>query len=309
MEMDQKNRADGFVAKLGGVTKRYGDVVALDRIDLELRAGELLALLGPNGAGKTTSVRMLLGLSKPDSGTARVFGLDPRIPANRVRTGAILQTGSVPSTLKVGELIEMFSAYYPRPMGKGAVIRAAGLEGIDHRRFADLSGGQKQRTLFALSLCGDPDLLVLDEPTVGLDVEARRGLWEQIRGFIRAGKSILLTTHYLDEADSLADRVMVINGGRIVAAGSPTEIKSKAADRKIRCVTKIDLRLIQQMAGVISAKRDGDVTEILTAVAERVVSDLLKGDSELTGLEVTGAGLEEAFISLTKQVDSIEEVA
>ena len=295
------------IATLSGVSKRYGKIVALDSIDLEIRPGELLALLGPNGAGKTTSVRMLLGLSKPDSGTARVFGLDPRVPANRVRTGAMLQTGNVPATLKAGELIEMFSSYYPKPMAKAAVIRAAGLEGIDHRKFADLSGGQKQRTLFALSLCGDPDLLVLDEPTVGLDVEARRGLWEQIRGYIRSGKSILLTTHYLEEADALADRIIVINRGVIVAEGSPTEIKSKAAGRKIRCVTSIDPMQIRQMSGVTSAKRDGEVTVILTSIAERIVFELLKGDPAMTGLEITGAGLEEAFLNLTKQVDSIEQ--
>ena len=215
-------------AQLTNVTKTYGPVVALDDLTLDIRPGELLALLGANGAGKTTAVRLILGLSKPTRGTVRVFGRDPRDAANRVRTGAMLQVAKVPETLKVREHIDLFSAYYPNPLPREEVIAAAGLTGLEDRKFGDLSGGQRQRVLFALAICGNPDLLILDEPSVGLDVEARRALWRQIRLFIARGRSVLLTTHYLDEADALANRIVVIDRGAIVAEGTPAEIKRLA---------------------------------------------------------------------------------
>jgi ABC-2 type transport system ATP-binding protein len=216
-------------AQLANVTKRFGATVALDDLTLAIEPGELVALLGPNGAGKTTAVRLLLGLTSPDSGIARVFGADPRDAANRIRTGAMLQVARVPETLRVREHIDLFSSYYPNPLPLGEVIAAAGLEGIERKKFGDLSGGQKQRVLFAIAICGNPDLIALDEPTAGLDVEARRALWTQIRAFVARGKSVLLTTHYLDEADALANRIVVIDKGRIVAEGSPNEIKHGAA--------------------------------------------------------------------------------
>ncbi|HEX8151589.1 MAG TPA: ABC transporter ATP-binding protein [Thermoanaerobaculia bacterium] len=215
-------------ASLAQVTKRYGSTVALDAIDFHIKPGELVALLGANGAGKTTAVRLLLGLASPTSGIARVFGQDPRDAVNRRRTGAMLQIGKVPDTLKVREHIDLFSSYYPDPMPRAEVIEAAGLSGLEARKYGDLSGGQKQRVLFALAICGNPELLILDEPTVGLDVEARRALWRQIRLFIARGRSILLTTHYLDEAEALANRIVVIDKGTVVAEGTPAEIKRRA---------------------------------------------------------------------------------
>lgn len=211
------------------VIKNYGPVEALRGLDLDIRPGELLALLGANGAGKTTAVRMLLGLAKPTSGEVRVFGLDPRDAVNRVRTGAMLQVARVPETLRVREHIHLFSSYYPNPMPMAEVIEAAGLQGLEKRKFGELSGGQQKRVLFALALCGDPELLVLDEPTVGLDVEARRALWKQIRAFIARGRSVLLTTHYLAEAEALASRVVVIHKGTVVREGTPSQIKGDAA--------------------------------------------------------------------------------
>src|SRR5438270_3668016 len=207
-------------ATLANVTKSYGPIVALNDVSLDIHPSELTALLGPNGARKTTAVRLLLGLAAPSTGIARVFNADPRDAANRTRTGAMLQVGRVPETLRVREHLDVFSSYYPSPMPRAKVVAAAGLTGIESRKFGELSGGQKQRVLFALAICGNPDLLILDEPTVGLDVEARRSLWTQIRRFIDGGRSILLTTHYLAEADALADRIIVLDHGRVVADGA-----------------------------------------------------------------------------------------
>ncbi len=173
-----------IVASLEGVNKNYGSVRALRGVDFRVRAGEVVALLGPNGAGKTSAVKLLLGLLQPDSGKARVFGGDPTNPENRIRAGAMLQVGRVPETLRVREHIDLFSTYYPKPMALADVLAAAGLEKLSNRKFGDLSGGQRQRVLFALAICGDPDLLFLDEPTVGLDVEARRMLWDEIRRMV-----------------------------------------------------------------------------------------------------------------------------
>jgi ABC-2 type transport system ATP-binding protein len=216
-------------AQFSGVTKNYGPIEALRGLDLSIRPGELLALLGANGAGKTTAVRLLLGLAKPTSGEVRVFGGDPRDAANRARTGAVLQIARVPETLRVREHIHLFSSYYPNPLPIGDVIEAAGLTGLERRKYGELSGGQQKRVLFALAICGNPDLLILDEPTTGLDVESRRAMWKQIRAFIAGGRSVLLTTHYLAEAEALANRVVVIHRGVVVAEGTPQEIKGDAA--------------------------------------------------------------------------------
>lgn len=216
-------------AQFTHVKKNYGMVEALRGLDLTIRPGELVALLGANGAGKTTAVRTLLGLSKPTSGEVRVFGGDPREARSRTRMGAVLQVARVPETLRVREHIHLFSSYYPNPRPIDEVIAAAGLEGLEKRKFGQLSGGQQKRVLFALALCGNPDLLVLDEPTTGLDVEARRALWKQIRAFISGGRSVLLTTHYLAEAEALANRVVVIHKGVVMAEGTPQEIKGDAA--------------------------------------------------------------------------------
>ena len=216
-------------AQFTRVTKNYGSIEALRGLDLTIRPGELVALLGANGAGKTTAVRALLGLSKPTSGEVRIFGGDPRDARTRARIGAVLQIARVPETLRVREHIHLFSSYYPNPRPIEEVIEAAGLQGLEKRKFGELSGGQQKRVLFALALCGNPDLLVLDEPTVGLDVEARRSLWKQIRVFLAGGRSVLLTTHYLAEAEALADRVVVIHKGVVMAEGTPQEIKGDAA--------------------------------------------------------------------------------
>ncbi|MDQ6801777.1 MAG: ABC transporter ATP-binding protein [Acidobacteriota bacterium] len=289
-------------AELRGVTKRFARTVALNDVSLAIQPGELVALLGPNGAGKTTAVRLLLGLTRLDSGSASVFGLDPRRSGNRIHTGAMLQVGKVPETLRVREHIELFSSYYPDPLPRAEIVEIAGLRGLENRLFGEISGGQKQRLLFALAICGNPDLLILDEPTVGLDVDARRGIWEEIRRFVARGGAVLLTTHYLEEADSLADRIIVIDRGRIVAEGTPAEIKARVSGKRIRCSTALPPQELTTLPFVTNVTRDGAVTEVLTSNSEAVVRELLARDRTLSNLEVTSAGLEEAFLTLTREV-------
>lgn len=289
-----------IVAHLEGVNKNYGNVRALHGVNFKVRAGEVVALLGPNGAGKTTAVKLLLGLMQPNSGKVRVFGGDPTNPENRMKTGAMLQVGRVPETLRVREHIDLFSSYYQRQLSLAEVLSAAGLDKLSNRKYGELSGGQKQRVLFALAICGDPDLLVLDEPTVGLDVEARRMLWEEIRRLVRRGKTVLLTTHYLQEADALADRIAVIHQGEIIAKGMPSEIKAKNSGKRIRCVTTLSLSGLRQLRGVTEVREDREAVEILASEAESIVREILERDPGVSGLEITSAGLEEAFLALTQ---------
>ncbi len=288
------------IASMRGVSKRYGPVPALDDLSMDLRPSEVVALLGPNGAGKTTAVRLLLGLLSPNTGSVRVQGRDPRERLARVHTGAMLQVSKVPETLKVREHIDLFRSYYPRPLSAIDVVRIAGLEGLENRLFGKLSGGQKQRVLFGLACCGNPDLLILDEPTVGMDIETRRGLWEQVRSLARQGKTVLLTTHYLEEADALASRIVVLNQGRIAAQGTPAEIKAKVSGRKIRCVTRLEAESLREMEAVSGVEKDREATVVLTAHAEYVIREMLAKDATLHSLEITSAGLEEAFLALTR---------
>jgi len=288
------------VATFESVSKNYGNVRALADFNFEVRAGELVALLGPNGAGKTTAIRLLLGLAKPNAGRMTVFGGDPASVETHVRVGAMMQVGRVPETLRVREHVDLFSSYYPNPLPISETLAIAGLEQLKDRKFGLLSGGQKQRVLFALAICGNPDLLFLDEPTVGLDVEARHLLWDEIRSLLRRGKTVVLTTHYLEEADALADRIVVINKGRIIAEGTPAEIKSRTAGKRIRCVTELPLDVIRKMAAVADVQTDREAVVIQTSQPENVLRQLLQLDLEISGIEVSSAGLDEAFLALTR---------
>jgi ABC-2 type transport system ATP-binding protein len=296
------------VAELRDAIKTFGKVRALDGVSLAVGQGETVALLGPNGAGKTTAILLLLGLRRPTSGSAKLFGRDPRDRASRLRTGVMLQESGVPDTLKVGEVIELFRRLYPQPLTVAAALAAAGLERQATALVTGLSGGQRQRLYFALAIVGDPDLLFLDEPTVGLDVEARRAFWTVIAEKARQGRAVLLTTHYLEEADALADRVVMIGRGRVIAEGTPAEIKSRVVGRKIRCRTALPLAEIAALPGVRDVRRQDELTEVFAAEAERTVFELLSRDPSLSALEVRGADLEEAFLSLTNS-DNPEEVA
>ena len=287
------------IAALVGVHKSYGKVEALRDLSLALYPGEIVAVLGPNGAGKSTAVRLLLGLTTPNAGTARIFGQDPRRAVARTRIGAMLQVASVPKTLKVREHIDLFRSYYPAPLAYAEVVRIAQLEGIEERQFEQLSGGQKQRLLFGLAVCGDPEIVFLDEPTVGLDVEARRSLWEAVRGLAAQGKTVLLTTHYLEEADALASRIVVVDKGRVVREGTPAEIKSRTAARKIRCVTSLTAEELWVVPGVVAVEQSAGSTCVTAGNVEAALRYMLAADSGLSGLEVVAPGLEEAFLALT----------
>ncbi len=287
------------IASLRSVTKKFGQQIALDRLTLALRRGEVVALLGPNGAGKTTAVRLLLGLSQVTSGEVRIFGGNPRDRASRLRLGAMLQVGRMPETLRVREHLELFSSYYANPRPLEELLVVAGLEGLEDKLFGTLSGGQKQRVLFALALCGDPDFICLDEPTLGMDVEARRAMWEQVRKLAARGKTILLTTHYLEEADSLASRIVVIQRGKVIAEGTPQELKTANGSRSIRCTTSLPASFVSELPGVASVDQDGNTMLVRTHTPEVVLRAMLAHDAALSGLEVRAAALEDAFLALT----------
>jgi ABC-2 type transport system ATP-binding protein len=304
--------AHDTIASLTHITKRYGNsVLALDDLSLSLRRGEIVALLGPNGAGKSTAVKLMMGLSSPTSGSVRIFGADPRQTATRLRTGVMLQVGKAPEMLRVREQVNIFRGYYPNPMAYADIVHAAGLQGIEERMFGQLSGGQKQRTLFALALAGDPDLIFLDEPTVGLDIEARRGMWAQIRSLAARGKTVLLTTHYLEEADALSHRIVVINKGRVVCEGTPAEVKSLGSAtagnstgrnlKIIRCATSLATATILAIPGVTGAEISGTLTKITSTQPEATLRELLALDLSLHSLEVQSPALEDAFLALTAE--------
>jgi ABC-2 type transport system ATP-binding protein len=277
----RNERAHEQVAQFESVSKSFGAVHALTDFTFSVRAGQLTALLGPNGAGKTTAIKLLLGLLRPAAGKVSVFGGNPSDTATHMRVGAMLQVGRVPETLRVREHLDLFSSYYPRPLRMAEALAIAGIEDIANRKFGDLSGGQKQRVLFALAICGDPDLLFLDEPTVGLDVEARHLLWQEIRAMLGRGKTVVLTTHYLEE-------------------GTPAEIKARTGGKRIRCVTQVSHSLIRAIPGVVEVQSDRDALIIQTTDAEGVLRALFSLDLDISNLEVTSAGLEEAILALTR---------
>jgi ABC-2 type transport system ATP-binding protein len=298
-------RGGGVVlARLSGVHKRYGKVQALRGVDLELRGGELLALLGPNGAGKTTAIALLLGLLRADSGTVELFGADPQDIAARRSIGVMLQDASLPPTLKVGELLRLAASYYPAPRGVVESAELAGVADLLQRPYAKLSGGQQRRVQFALALCGRPRLLFLDEPTVGMDLQARQKLWSAIRALVADGCAVVLTTHYLEEAEALASRVCVMAHGRIISEGSVDALRARVALKRVRCSSRLDVASVAAWPEVVEARMDGDRLWMSTAHAEALLRRLLAADDQLDALEVQAAGLAEAFTELTDAADS-----
>ena len=297
------NRVDmASVAQLRGVTKFYGKQRVLDRISLDVRAGEVTALLGPNGAGKTTCVGIITGRLAAASGEALLFGLDPKRPAARARMGVVLQSAGLPDMLSVGELVTLQSGYYRRPREISETLALAGLDGLEDRRAGKLSGGQQRRLHYALAICGKPDLLVLDEPTTGLDHEARRRLWKTVREEADSGTAVLLTTHYLEEADALADRIVVIDEGRVVADDSPAGIKAKVAGATLRCRTSLSDSRLAALPGVRRVSRSGAAANLLVADGTSAVRALLAADPGLADLTISAASLEDALAAVAAQL-------
>ena len=286
-------------AELIDATKKYGEVDALKGVTIRIELGEVVAMLGPNGAGKTTSISLLLGLRKPTSGKALLLGLDPTNLQARSRVGVMLQESGVPAMLKVREIVDLFRSYYPKPLPRDGAIAIAGLEEKADALVRELSGGQRQRLYFALAVCGDPDVLFLDEPTVGMDVEGRRSFIERIADFARRGRTVVLTTHYLEEADQLAKRVIVIDRGVVIVDAPPAEIKSKVAGKRVRfnapVLTEKDLDGLPVTAVTI---KDHSV-QLLTNQPESVLRELFRRGVDISDLEVAGADLEDAFIAMT----------
>ena len=286
--------------ELLGAHKTFGPVQALQGIDLAVYPGETVALLGPNGAGKTTAISLMLGLRAPSSGTATLFGRDPREPRSRTRIGVMLQESGVPHTLKVREVAEMFRRLYPQPHSVAEALHIAQLDDKANSLVANLSGGQRQRLYFALAIIGNPDVLFLDEPTVALDVEARHAFWEQVSGMVGAGKTVVLTTHYIEEADALADRIVVIDKGVIVAEGSPIAIKARVGGKRVRFrAPGLTNAALQRLPEAERTSRVGDMIEIITLQPEALLATLFAQGIALSELEVVGAGLEAAFRAIT----------
>lgn len=302
----------GFLVQLDDAHKRYGEVAALKGVDLHLGAGEVLALLGANGAGKSTAIALLLGLSKPDAGGAALFGLAPETLSTRQRIGVMLQSAGIPDNLRVDELLDLTRSYYPAPRALADCVAFAGLEGLLDRRYGRLSGGQQRRVQFALAICGKPEVLFLDEPTTGLDIDARQRMWATIRQLVSEGTGVLLTTHYLEEAEALAQRVVVLNRGRVAAAGTMQEIRAHVSQRRIRCLSSLDIAMVAAWPGVQDAVRGHDGNperiEILTDNAETVLRRMLAEDAALGDIEIQRAGLADAFLELTRD-DAHKEAA
>lgn len=289
------------LAKLDNVSKRYGKLTALDKLSLSVNAGEILALLGPNGAGKTTAVSLLLNLITADAGQVTLFDRSPQELAARQRIGVMLQSAELPETLRVSELIALTQSYYPSKRPLAEVCHMAGIADLLQPPYGKLSGGQQRRVQFALAICAKVEILFLDEPTVGLDIEAREAMWETLRMLVAEGCAIVLTTHYLDEAEALADRVMVIAQGAVVAEGSVEAIRSRVSLRRIRCVTRLSAATVGQWPGIASVILDGQYLTIQTQDAESVTRQLLNEDTTLDQLEIKRAGLAEAFMELTRE--------
>jgi ABC-type multidrug transport system ATPase subunit/peptidoglycan/LPS O-acetylase OafA/YrhL len=291
----------GPVAQLRSITKKFGNTTALASVDLELRRGELLAVLGPNGAGKTSAINLWLGLIEADAGEVTLLGGSPLDIERRRGLGVMMQDVEMYKELRVRELIALSSSYYPDPLSVDETLRRAGIEALAERRYGKLSGGQKRQAQFAVAICGRPQVLFLDEPTVGLDVKARETLWANVRTLLAEGCSIVLTTHYLEEAEALATRVAVLAKGRVIASGSVQDMRSLVARRQINCETTLTPEEVRTWPYVIEVTHERTRLNIVATDAEAVVRRLLAADPALCRLEVREAGLTEAFNELTKE--------
>ena len=284
------------------VSKSYGDVRAVDGLTLALRPGETVALLGPNGAGKSTTLDLLLGLRQPDGGTVRLFGGSPREAIVAGRVGAMLQSGGLMEEVTVVELVRLACALHPRPYKVSDVLARAGVAQIADRKVNKLSGGQAQRVRFALATAGDSALIVLDEPTTGMDVTTRQAFWATMREQADQGRTVLFATHYLEEADAIADRVLVLHRGRLLADGTAAEIKAKAGARRISfdLADEIDEAPLRSLPFLTSIDVSGQTVRIQSSDADATVHALYGLGLYPRNLEVAGLGLEQAFVAITE---------
>jgi ABC-2 type transport system ATP-binding protein len=285
---------------LSRLAKSYGAVRAVRGVDLTIAPGETVALLGPNGAGKTTTIDMMLGLIRPDEGTVSIFGAPPSVAVRSGWVGGMLQTGSPLDHLRVREIVTLMASYYPDPLPVDEVLQTAGAAEFARQWTTRLSGGQAQRLRFAAALVGNPDLLLLDEPTAALDVEGRRAFWQTMRAVTEQGKTVVFATHYLEEADAYADRIVLLAHGQVVADGPATEIKAQAGSRTIRATLPgVDVAALSSLPGVRTAQRHGDAVVLTCTDADAALPALLTACPATRDIEVAGGSLEEAFLELT----------
>jgi ABC-2 type transport system ATP-binding protein len=285
-------------ARAQGATKRFGGNVALDGVDLEVRAGELVGLLGPNGAGKSTLVGLLTGSRRPTSGRVELCGGDPRDPRSRRTLGVTPQETGLPASLRVGEVVDFVRAHFPHPLARADLLDRFGLGGLERRQAGGLSGGQKRRLAVALAFAGRPEIVFLDEPTTGLDVGARRDLWEAIRAFHADGGTVVLTSHYLEEIEALAKRVVVLAEGRVLADDSVDTVRGLVGLRRVSLTSAVPMTDLD-LDGLVSVERVGDRLHLLTPDADRMVRLLVANQVPFRDLEVRPTSLEEAFLTLT----------
>ena len=288
--------------EFSAVSRRFGATTALDDVSLEIAVGETVALLGPNGAGKSTAINLMLGLLRSTSGQVRTLGVEPAEAVATGRIGSMLQTAGLPINTLVGELVEFARALYPHPLPFDDVLERAGLVDLQRRRVDTLSGGETQRVRFALAIAGDPELVFLDEPTVAMDVESRRAFWGDMRRFAAEGRTVLFATHYLDEADQVADRIVVLDHGRIVADGTSASIKAGVADRRVRFTLRGSADAtasLRTLDGVDEMSATGTDIVLITRDADATVRALVGRGVPFENLEVSGASLETAFLALT----------
>jgi len=283
------------LARTTEVSRRYGAVLALDGVSVDVPRGQLLGLLGPNGAGKSTLLQLLSGLRRPTSGTVELFGGDPREPGRRRLLGITPQETGLPPTLKVREVVDFVGRHFVDPVPRAELLERFGLSAVAARQTGGLSGGQKRRLAVALAFAGRPELVLLDEPTTGLDVDARRAVWSGIRGFHSEGGTVVLTSHYLEEVEALAERVIVIDHGRVRADAGTGELRSLVHARRVR----LSATELPPLTGVERSSSSGDRHELWVSDSDALVRDLVQSGIAFRDLEVSTASLEEAFLALT----------
>ena len=284
-----------ILARTVDVTRRYGDVLALDRVSLDIRAGELVGLLGPNGAGKSTLINLFVGLRRQTSGTVELLGGSPQDPLVRRGIGVTPQETGLPESLRVGEIVDFVSSHFPEKTNKGELLARFGLDDLVKRQIGGLSGGQKRRLAVTLAFAGNPRMVFLDEPTTGLDVEARRTLWDGIKDFHDGGGTVLLTSHYLEEVEALAKRVVVVGHGRVLADDTVQAVRDMVGVRRVSLVAEN----LPELPGVLASDHEDGRIHLVTTDPDRLVVELVRSGTPFSGLEIRPTSLEEAFLTIT----------